>query len=156
MGSCRPAFRLFCAWLFAAGFVLVSSGWGPAFSRMLGGGPSWSVCGQALCECLPVELPDDCPLCAIGEAMPGQTQQTCSKDQPRVDPARLLIRRTNTESAMTRLDSASQTMLVGCFLIGLRTSAGVTNADVHAGIAPFDVATPRSTQRDVPTPPPRA
>ncbi|MEM9373853.1 MAG: hypothetical protein AAGA55_09430 [Planctomycetota bacterium] len=146
-------FGLLAAWLFSAGFVLVSSGWGPALSRLLSGGPNWSVCGQALCDCRPVDMPDDCPLCLTEET---NTGQTCSKDRHRVDPTRLLIRRSNSESAMTRLDSASQTMLVGCFLIGLRSSAGDTYADVHAGIAPFDVAIPRSTQRDVPTPPPRA
>lgn len=152
----RGHFGLLAVWLFSAGFVLAGSGWGPALARMFDTRPSWSVCGQALCDCRPVDVPDDCPLCASGEAMPGEPARSCSKGTSRVDPARLLIRRTNSEAAMTRLDSAGQVLLVGCFLIGLRAVDDAAVCKPAAMMSLGSWTLPASMGGKVPTPPPRA
>ncbi len=155
MSPARDHLRLLCVWLFSAGFVLVGSNWGPALARVLERGPSWSVCGLALCECRPVDMPDDCPLCAAGEAMPCEPGRVCSEGTPRVDPTRLLIRRTNSEAAMTRLDAAGRVLLIGCLLIGLRSEEHATARTPGVMTALGSWAMPASMSGEVPTPPPR-
>ncbi|MFK7883974.1 MAG: hypothetical protein AB8F26_07315 [Phycisphaerales bacterium] len=147
--------RLLAVWLFSAGFVLVGSGWGPALARMMNDGPSWSVCGKAMCDCRPVDSPDDCPLCLAGISMPGEPAPGCSKGLPKVDPTRLLIRRTNSEAALTRLDSAGQVLIVGCFLIGLRAVDGSAAIVPSAMLVTCSWTLPASMAGEVPTPPPR-
>jgi len=152
----RGSFRLFAVWLFSAGFVLVGSGWGPALAQMVHSGPIWSVCGQALCECQPVDMPADCPLCMVGEAALDEAVRVCAGDEPGIDVTRLLIRRTNNEASMTRLDAAGQTLLVGCFILGLREAPGDAPAHARARVALVTWRMPVSMTGDVPTPPPRA
>lgn len=146
-------------WLFCAGFVLAGSGWGPALSRLLSRGPAWSVCGQALCDCRPIEaepsqMPDDCPLCLAGIAMPEGS--TCSTNPDKIDATRLLIRRTKSASAMTRLDSAAQAFQVGCFLVGLPRHTDCDGARAATALALDRWSLPTSRSGDVPTPPPRS
>ncbi|MFK7882738.1 MAG: hypothetical protein AB8F26_00965 [Phycisphaerales bacterium] len=155
MSGLRRHIEFLAVWLFCAGFVLVGSNWGPALSRMLDAGPSWSVCGQAMCDCRPVDSPDDCPLCLAGISMPGEPAPGCSKGLQKVDPTRLLIRRTNSEAALTRLDSAGQVLLVGCFLIGLRAVDGPAAAEPSAMVTLRSWTLPASMAGEVPTPPPR-
>ena len=142
---------LACA-LFSLGLILVSSGWAPALSRMMSHRPVWSVCGQSLCDCRPVEMPADCPLCALG--LTGESQ--CSDTEPRVDPGRVALRRSGGELVMMHLGSAAESLLAGLFLLGLGVmpEPAALNAGVRPTLSGWTL--PSTGSIDIPTPPPRA
>lgn len=166
MRSESSILRTLVCGLFSLGLVLVSSGWGPALSRMLSHRPSWSVCGQALCDCRPIDVDDagdDCPLCAAGLPMPGDGPDgspaggPCgTPDRSRIDPGRVALRATGNERVLTDLGVAGDSLLTFLFLLG--RSGGPGSAGPGDAARPvIEVATrPASRDGEVPTPPPRA
>lgn len=140
-----------CA-LFSLGLILVSSGWAPAISRMLSHRPVWSVCGQALCDCRPLEMPEDCPLCVLG--LTGQSG--CSGDEPRIDPGRVALRQSGGERFVMHLGTAAESLMAGLFLLGGSASDASFIDSGVASAAPEACASPGSRWLEIPTPPPRA
>lgn len=141
-----------CA-LFSLGLILVSSGWAPAISRMMSHRPVWSVCGQALCDCRPLEMPEDCPLCALG--LTGQSG--CSGEEPRIDPGRVALRQSGSERFVMHLGSAAESLMAGLFLLGGSLAGDAAAVDTRVACpAPEGWASPRSRWLEIPTPPPRA
>lgn len=137
-------------WLFCLGLALVSSGWGPVLSRVMERRPSWSVCGQAMCMCQPADVPDAepaCPLCEV--AAPSHATR------PAIDPGRIALRHSGNEPAMSRLDAAAESFLIGLFLVGARP-ADDARALARARLALSAWSLPASLHPDAPVPPPRA
>lgn len=134
------------------GLALVSSGWGPAVSRMLSSRPSWSVCGQSLCRCVPLDLQPTCPLCVLGES----GGEGCRGSEPRIDPARIALVHTRAELVMLRLDVASESLLMGLFLCGRPASDDDAARLARARMTLHAWAMPACGPLDAPTPPPRA
>ena len=144
--------RTLACGLFSLGLILVSSGWAPPISRMMSHRPVWSVCGQSLCDCRPVEMPADCPLCAPG--VPEEPQ--CDGSEPRIDPGRVALRRTGGERVMMHLGSAAESLMAGLFLLGLGVmpEPAAHNPGVRVTLSGWTL--PPAGSIDIPTPPPRA
>jgi hypothetical protein len=119
---------------------------------MLSSRPSWSVCGQSLCRCVPLDLQPTCPLCVLGES----GGEGCRGGEPRIDPARIALVHTRAELVMLRLDVASESLLMGLFLCGRPASDDDAARLARARMTLHAWAMPACGPLDAPTPPPRA
>lgn len=139
----------------AALVLLASTGWGPALSRMLGSRPAWSVCGQAMCLCQPLE--PVCPLCpqgvSLGSCLGDQPDQPTP--EPEIDPSRIALMPTGT-GVILGLGSVTDSLLIGLFLLGSGVPVDAAAIAERAVPVPADWALPAGGPTDQPTPPPRA
>lgn len=137
--------------LFVLGFVLSSSGWGPILAFGMQDRPSYSVCGQEMCSCLPVTpLEPACPLCVTKE----DDAAGCS-DKP--EPTQNPIRLPRTE----KFDAISDAAQAGCSCVFLTLVLGcrVKRDWLFAPAARISIdqdRIPPDPLADSPTPPPRA
>lgn len=140
--------------LFALGFVLSTSGWAPVIALGLQHRPTYSVCAQDMCSCLPTATTKpDCPLCPIGTD-PGQTD-ACA--QPTPAPTDTPRRLPNTErfDAMSDAAHAGTAMLFLVLVIGLNAPSTIADASSVRHAICQDRAPPRLPS-DIPLPPLRA
>lgn len=142
----------------SAALVLISSGWGPALSRMLGSRPSWSVCGQTLCMCQPLPLTPDCPLCPPADASetPCPTVPVVPAEQEgRIDPSRIALVNNAPGVVFSQVGHAAEGLLIGLFLLGTGPDRGAAIVPAPVVAAPLGWSLPGSPDRAVATPPPR-
>jgi hypothetical protein len=141
---------LIATWLLAIGLVLISSGWGPALTRMLQSRPEWSVCGQSLCDCRPVPVDPDCPLCLAGD--PGGA----GCEGVGIDADRIPLAPAPDSVWMARLGEAGEGLLIALTLL-VGVPADRPHAPARGLLMPADGwSLPESGHPLVPTPPPRA
>lgn len=141
------------AWIaccvFSIGFVGASSGWTWMLARLGDDRPSWSVCGQDMCACVPTTpTAPECPLCELGlSGGAGCSSQASVSGTPNRAP----ILRT-----MSDADDAACSMMVAVFVV-------IAAQQKHALNAVSEPSRWSIAQSDriasafiwVPTPPPR-
>lgn len=145
-----PSLQFVATAVFALGFVLVSSG-ATSFVRVLmNDRPSWSVCGEDMCSCTPVDAVEPfCPLCEIKDGSvsgcPGESDGEPVRRVPKSD------------SQIDAMGSAASIMGSALFVtLVLGTREKDTMRDL--GSDRWSVAVceaPDSRSVGVPTPPPR-
>jgi hypothetical protein len=145
-------------WVLSLALVLLSSGWGPALSRMIAARPAWSVCGQTLCMCQPLPLAPECPLCPadkpVGTPCPAGSDNGPAEQLKRIDPTRIALIDAGPGVVIGQIGHATQTLLVGLFLLrAVPDAPAIRQPDRR--LADFDRSAPRAPDRSVPTPPPR-
>ncbi len=137
--------------IFTIGFVLSTSGWGMLIAYGMQGRPSYSVCGQDMCLCLPTTVAEPvCPLCVAGD----NDDPACStKDEPA--PTRKRLPRTDHFDSISTAAASSGAMMFISFVFAARTSTDWSLAPI-ATLGINQDRAPRDPPSDLPTPPPRA
>ena len=135
--------------LFIVGFVLSGSGWAGLLERGLDQRPSWSLCGQQMCSCLPT--PENEPLCPLCLDETTDKQDPCQPGDTKAPPPM------PKRSQSSIIAEASQTGITCIFLTLLTGSrAGLAPIDLQPGaIRPREMSRPKTTPLEIPSPPPR-
>lgn len=138
---------------FAIAFALVNSGASGLLVSMMDARPAWSMCGQELCSCVPMEPGEGCPLCALG--LMDTTSQACPGETPRRAP---LKKTPKPGDAVTSIDGAVTAMSAALYIGVTLTGSPSVQPDFKAsGRWGIDHRrTPRTDAIGPPPPPPRA
>ncbi|MFG0300565.1 MAG: hypothetical protein ACF8K1_13285 [Phycisphaerales bacterium JB047] len=137
--------------LFVLGFVLSSSGWAPILSMGLHDRPSYSVCGQEMCSCLPTTPTEpECPLCITKE---DNTTGCSSETESTPNPKRLP--RTDEFDAISDATQAGCSCVFLTLVLGYRVNRDWSQESA-ARISFDQDRIPPDPLRDAPTPPPRS
>lgn len=143
--------------IFTIGFVLSTSGWGSLVALGIQSRPSWSLCGQEMCSCLPtIQAQPDCPLCIAdpSDGTADNAASTCSNtDEPTPTPKRLP--RTERFDSISTAAANSGAMMFISFVFAARVSTDWSLAPI-ATIGINQDRAPCDPPSDLPTPPPRA
>jgi len=148
-----PTVQFVATAVFALGFVLTSSGLSHVLRIVLDDRPEWSVCGEDMCSCLPTEMPEDCPLCALGLMDPGG-DRVCSGERDGEKPVKRVPKTDETVQAIDGAVSASASMLYLSMCVW-RERGPDGGSDGLGCWALVETDDPGSRSIGVPTPPPR-
>lgn len=131
--------------IFVIGFVAAGSGWMPLLSSTQRNRPSWSICGQQMCSCLPTVQSE--PLCPLCETTDPQS------DHNKTDNPKRLPKDSELDDARFASQSGCAAIFLG-FLFGSRVFNALISMDPIRYT--IDQSTqPRGPTFDIPTPPPR-
>lgn len=137
--------------IFVIGFVLSSSGWGLMIAYGFQGRPSYSVCGQDMCSCLPTTPAEpSCPLCTLDE----ESNSSCSSTGEPSPNRKRLPKTDRFDSISTAAQYSSASMFLS-LVFGIRGQSDWS----HTPIAKIDMIQdriPHDPLSDLPTPPPRS
>lgn len=138
--------------IFVIGFVLSTSGWSMVIAYGLQGRPSYSVCGQEMCSCLPTTPAEPhCPLCVADDddnaSGPANTEDTT--------PTRKRLPKTDRFDSISNAVGNSGACVFLSFVFAERTKNNWSLAPI-ATISMMQDRAPRDPPNDLPTPPPRA
>jgi hypothetical protein len=150
-----PTVQCVATAVFALGFVLTGSGLSHVLRIVLDDRPSWSVCGEDMCSCLPTAMPEDCPLCALGGVgVMGFGERVCSGEGDREAPVKRVPKHDETVKAIDGAVSASASMLYLSMFVWRGRGLDV-GSDGLGRWALVETDDPGSRAIGVPTPPPR-
>lgn len=145
----HPRLHFVAMLIFVVGFVAAGSGWMPLLNSTQRNRPSWSICGQEMCSCLPTEITQPlCPLCETTELQSDHDDTTVKTDNPKRLP-----KDSHLDDARFASQAGCASLFLG-FLFGARMQcAAVSQVSIRYAI---DQSTqPCGPPHEIPTPPPR-